>query len=89
MKLEDQGVWNCVIKDDERNSKAKTKFIFVDIGGKDGPEILLNDNIVVEAVEGEETSMICPTSIRPRSNKDRPTCIWVSPTGRKYDIIGR
>ena len=89
LKLEDEGAWNCVIESDEGNDASNTKFIFVNIGGRDGPEILLKENTVVMANEFEEASLVCPTSIRPRTNKDRPTCIWFSPSGKKYDIIGR
>ena len=72
--MEDEGVWNCVIESDAAH---------------DAPKILMKEGTVVQATEGEETSLICPTSIRPRNNKDRPTCIWFTPSGRKYDIIGR
>ena len=89
LMLDDQGVWNCVVKADNEDGDPKTKFIFVDIGGTEGPEILKKDNTVEEAVEDEEISLICPTSIRPSSPKTRPTCIWVSPSGLEFDIVGR
>ena len=89
MELGDEGAWNCIIKSDDGNVASNTKFIFVDIRGRDGPEILLKDNFVASVDEGENATLICPTSIRPMSNKDRPTCIWFGPSGKKYDIIGR
>ena len=85
----DEGVWKCNMESDFEKRQPSTRFLFVDIGGKDGPEILLKDNIVVDAKEGEEAALVCPTSIRPIGSNNRPTCIWFSPQGVKYDIIGR
>ena len=60
LRLEDEGVWNCVIESDADDGEAQTKFIFVNIGGREGPEILLKESTVVEALEGEETSRSAP-----------------------------
>ena len=97
MELGDEGGWKCNIENDAGHGPYNTKFIFVQIGGRDGPEILMKDNLVVSVIESESAALICPTSIRPRSHKvrptrshkDGPTCVWFGPSGKKYDMIGR
>ena len=84
----DSGVWSCLL-DDRGEVVGKYVFLSVEEEGRKGLKILQEDGLDVVAAPGRGVELVCHTNVRPGKDEDRPRCIWYSPYGSKYDIVGR
>ena len=68
-----------------------SKYVIINVTEKkERFQLLINpDETDVDVRRGDDVQILCPTNHDSSTPQDRPICRFISPSGKRYDLIGK
>ena len=84
----ESGPWECVAIDGREEA---SKYVIINVTEKkERFQLLINpDETDVDVRRGDDVQILCPTNHDSSTPQDRPICRFISPSGKRYDLIGK